>query len=164
MEVATALQRPAVEAISDVMVAEFGREIDSCSPTIKQMIGDMVREIMVANGYRVDMQDVRISQTNLFKIGIRYAREGTVGRQTRLIERVSRDCYLKSCARLDAFTRAIDQRVYNEHDDIIRSEVIRLAAEHAIECPSHIPDDELKLRVTSAIREKLKGDASLICK
>ena len=52
MEAVTAVGRPAVEALSGPLVSEFGREI--AQPSINQMVGHMVRQVMEALEYKVD--------------------------------------------------------------------------------------------------------------
>src|SRR5262249_32468431 len=64
MEAVTAVGRPAVEALSEPLVSEFGREV--ANPSIKQMVGHMVRQAMEALEYKVYRQRVRITRPGLF--------------------------------------------------------------------------------------------------
>jgi hypothetical protein len=74
MEAVTAVGRPAVEALSGPLVAEFGREI--AQQSIKQMIGHMVRQVMEALDYEVDRHHVRINRPGLFATGKTFRRPG----------------------------------------------------------------------------------------
>jgi hypothetical protein len=74
MEAVTAVERPAVEALSEPLVLEFGRQIAQ-SP-IKQMLGHMVRQLMEALEYQVDRHRVRINRPGLFATGMTFRRPG----------------------------------------------------------------------------------------
>jgi hypothetical protein len=74
MEAVTAVGRPAVEALSEPLIAEFGRDI--AQPSIKQMVGHMVRQVMEALEYEVDRQRVRITRRGLFATGMTFRRPG----------------------------------------------------------------------------------------
>lgn len=74
MEAVTAVGRPAVEALSEPLIAEFGRDI--AQPSIKQMVGHMVRQVMEALEYEVDRQRVRITRPGLFATGMTFRRPG----------------------------------------------------------------------------------------
>ena len=71
METATYLSRPAAEALSPHLLAEFGDRIRL--DRMKQMIGHMIRQIMESRGYRVDRGNVRINiADNIFTSATRY--------------------------------------------------------------------------------------------
>jgi hypothetical protein len=72
MEAVTAVERPAVEALSGPLVLEFGREI--AQPSINQMVGHMVRQVMEALEYKVDRERVRINRPGLFATGMTFRR------------------------------------------------------------------------------------------
>ena len=58
METATYLHRPAAEVIAPSLILAFGKE--AFTDRVKQMVGNMVRQIMESLGYVVDRQNVRI--------------------------------------------------------------------------------------------------------
>lgn len=71
MEVASYLRRPAVEALSPYLVAQFGAHMRS--HTIKQMVGHMVRQVLEQRGYRLDRSNIRIRRPdNIFFSGSAY--------------------------------------------------------------------------------------------
>lgn len=70
MQTATYLKRPAVEPLSEGLLAEFGYELGENG--IKQMIGHMVGQIMKATGYELDARGLRITTPGLFSVGARY--------------------------------------------------------------------------------------------
>jgi len=74
MEAVTAVERPAVEALSGPLVWEFGRDI--AQPCIKQMVGHMARQIMEALEYEVDRPRVRIIRPGLFTTGMTFRLPG----------------------------------------------------------------------------------------
>src|ERR1039458_8353011 len=63
MQTASYLDRPAVEPLSDGLLAEFGIEVKE--DRVKQYIGHAVRQIMEACGYHLDRQNMRIVRANL---------------------------------------------------------------------------------------------------
>lgn len=70
METATALGRPAVEALETALLAEFGADV--MPDRTKQMIGHMVRQVMEAKGYVLDAQNVKLTSGAPFSRGSRY--------------------------------------------------------------------------------------------
>lgn len=74
MEAVTAVGRPAVEALSQPLVWEFGRDI--AQPCIKQIAGNMVRQIMESLGYVVHCRRVRITRPGLFASGMTFRLSG----------------------------------------------------------------------------------------
>jgi hypothetical protein len=74
MEAVTAVERPAVEALSGPLVWEFGRDI--AQPSIKQIVGHMARQIMEALEYEVDRPRVRITRPGLFTTGMTFRLPG----------------------------------------------------------------------------------------
>ena len=76
METATYLGRPAAEALGPNLLATFGDEVRV--DRIKQLIGNMIRQIIEPRGYQMDRQNVRVppDRKDLFTSGTRYrARE-----------------------------------------------------------------------------------------
>lgn len=73
MEVATKLRKPAVEAIGDDLIRDFGTVVQQ--NRVKQMIGHMVRQIMESRGYILDAQRVPCRFDSLFSSGSRYKRD-----------------------------------------------------------------------------------------
>lgn len=75
METATDLGQPALQAVEEQLLAEFG---DAILPDrIKQMIGRMVRQIMEGNGYEHVTSDVRLNSVPFYKAS-RYRRRDQV--------------------------------------------------------------------------------------
>ena len=73
MEIATYLDRPAIEALSPTLLQRFGGQV--AQNQVKRMIGHMVRQIMEARGYRLDRSGVPITRRgNIFFSGSRYIR------------------------------------------------------------------------------------------
>ncbi len=72
MEVATKLHRPAVEAIGDDLIREFGDSIRE--RRIKQLIGHMIRQLLESRGFELDAQRVPVRFDDLCSTGSRYRR------------------------------------------------------------------------------------------
>lgn len=72
METACQLGLTAVEGLVPGLLRTFGDEVRP--DRVKQMIGNMTRQVMEANGYRIDRQNVRIppSRRLLFTSATRY--------------------------------------------------------------------------------------------
>lgn len=79
METACDLARPAVEALSEGLVSEFGAEIDR--QDVKQSVGHFVRQVMEADGYEIERKRVRITRPGLFSTGITFRRSGQARRR-----------------------------------------------------------------------------------
>lgn len=75
MDTATDLGNPAVAGIEEALLAEFGDEFgeEILDDRVKQMIGHMVRQIMEAEGYEIEKQNVTIASA-VFAKGTRYRR------------------------------------------------------------------------------------------
>jgi hypothetical protein len=69
LRTAASVGRPAVEGLSDALIAEFGHEINE--PRVKQVIGHMVKQIMDALGYEVDRPRVR-TRSGFFSTGMSF--------------------------------------------------------------------------------------------
>jgi hypothetical protein len=59
MTTATQLGRPAAEGVEDVLLEQFGEAV--FEDRVKQMIGHMIRQVMEANGYVIDTQNVKLA-------------------------------------------------------------------------------------------------------
>jgi hypothetical protein len=71
METASDLDQPALKAVEDILLAEFG---DTILPDrIKQMTGHMVRQIMEARGFVHDTGDIKLASVPFYKAS-RYRR------------------------------------------------------------------------------------------
>lgn len=71
MDTATDLGNPAVAGIEEPLLEEFGDEV--LERRVKQMIGHMVRQVMEAENYEIDQQNVTINSA-VFAKGTRYRR------------------------------------------------------------------------------------------
>lgn len=73
METATDLSRPAVEALEEPLLKEFGEKI--LADRIKQMIGHMTKQIMEQRGYGISQQNVKITRGAPFSRATRYEKK-----------------------------------------------------------------------------------------
>jgi len=105
MEAVTAVERPAVEALSEPLVSEFGREV--AQPSIKQMVGHMVRQVMEALEYKVYRQRVRITRPGLFATGMTFRRPGQPRSRSVTVTAEHRQEWLNQ-AETDAFNFWLD--------------------------------------------------------
>lgn len=69
LDTATDLGNPAVAGVEEPLLAEFGAAV--LDDRVKQMIGHMVRQVMEAEGYEIEKQNVKIGSA-LFSKGTRY--------------------------------------------------------------------------------------------
>lgn len=76
MEAASKLGRPAVEALEEDLLDRFGELV--LVDRVKQMIGHMARQIMEVRGWRIDIQNVKITNGGPFSRGTRYRRADKV--------------------------------------------------------------------------------------
>jgi hypothetical protein len=72
METATALDRPAVEAIEEHLLERFGEAV--LDDRTKQMIGHMVRQVMERRGYIIAVQNTKITNGAPFSRATKYKR------------------------------------------------------------------------------------------
>lgn len=70
LETATALDRPAVEAIEEPLLEKFGAAV--LEDRVKQMIGHMVRQIMEHRGYVIGVQNTKITNGAPFSRATKY--------------------------------------------------------------------------------------------
>jgi hypothetical protein len=70
LDTATALDRPAVEAIEEPLLEKFGAKV--LEDRIKQMIGHMVRQIMERRGYVIGVQNTKITNGAPFSRATKY--------------------------------------------------------------------------------------------
>lgn len=74
METATFLEHAAVEPLAPDLLMEFGPDVRE--DRIKQMIGDMARQIMEVIGYeKIEEPRPRITGENIFSSAARYRRK-----------------------------------------------------------------------------------------
>lgn len=70
LELSTASRLVAVEGLTTKLLNKFGDEVKENN--IKQQIGKYARTIMERNGYRIEQQNVRTRNTQVFTSGTRY--------------------------------------------------------------------------------------------
>lgn len=70
---ATKLHRPAVEGVSEELIAEFGKIIREDKN--KQLAGHMIRQILEAQGFEHDKHNIAVRFGGLFKLASRYKRK-----------------------------------------------------------------------------------------
>jgi len=79
LELTTQLGHPAVEGIGDKLLEKFPEKFiigDPYTDRLKQAVGHMVRAIMEAHGYSLDVKGVRCrKKTELFVFATRYAKK-----------------------------------------------------------------------------------------
>ena len=66
----TFLSRPALEGFQPQLMQEYGREV--FTDRYKQMVGRMVRQIMLNRGYNLDRSGVRTQAKVIFTSAARY--------------------------------------------------------------------------------------------
>lgn len=76
MKAASALDRPAVEALEEPLMVKFGARI--MEDRVKQMCGHMVRQIMEAEGYQVGVQNAKITNGAPFSRGTKYRKKDEI--------------------------------------------------------------------------------------
>jgi hypothetical protein len=142
MKAVTAVERPAVEALSEPLIAEFGRDI--AQPAIKQMVGHMVRQVMEALEYEVDRQRVRITRPGLFATGMTFRRPGHARSRSVIVTAEHRREWLNR-AETDEFNCWLDNMIA-EADGATDLERLRSVAANW----------EIKLRGLNSILERIE--------
>jgi hypothetical protein len=142
MEAVTAVERPAVEALSEPLIAEFGHEI--AQPAIKQTTGHMVRQIMEALEYEVDRQRVRITRPGLFATGMTFRRPGQTRSRSVIVTAEHRQEWLNR-AETDEFNCWLDGTI-NKADGTTDLERLRSVAANW----------EIKLRGRNPILDRIE--------
>jgi hypothetical protein len=82
MTTATDLERPAVEALARPLLDELDPTVLD-SPRVRQMLGDMVRELLEQYGFEIERQNVRITRPGPFSTAALYRRAGEPSRSAR---------------------------------------------------------------------------------
>ena len=132
METATFLRRPAVEPLSTKLLEEFGSEV--AQDRTKQMIGNMVRQIMVELCYTVEKQGVRIVRNRVFSTGTRYTMAGDPGEttETTRISREQREKWLKNTCPGE-FNMWLDPQVRSPDGTLNLDRLYDIAGQHGID-------------------------------
>jgi hypothetical protein len=77
METASELGRPALEPLSDRLIARFGDAVRA--DRVKQFIGYAARQVMESQGFQLDAQGVKVRVGELFTVASRYRRAAKAG-------------------------------------------------------------------------------------
>jgi len=133
METAVHLGRAPVEALSDPLIHEFGKEI--AHPRIRQFIGQLVRQVMEFLGYEAEGEPLRITRLNVFSSGTRYRRPGHARDRSTKITAEERRAWLNE-QQGDAFNRWLDAQVLKPDGTIDVDRLFGLADEWAVEYPA----------------------------
>jgi hypothetical protein len=136
MEAVTAVERPAVEALSGPLVTEFGRDIGH--PCIKQMVGHMARQIMEALEYELDRRRVRITRPGLFTTGMTFRLPGPPRSLSVRLTATNRSAWL-NVAETDQFNSLLDDAITNAVGTTDSDRVRRVAANSEIKLRGRNP-------------------------
>jgi hypothetical protein len=131
METAASLDRAAIEALSDPLIAEFGIEIDQRE--VKQVIGHMVKQIMESRGYETE-RTLRITRPGLFTSGLGFRRMGTYRDRSTPITKEDRRARL-STVQGDAFGAWFDNQVRTAEGTVDLDRLAELVCQWDIEFP-----------------------------
>jgi hypothetical protein len=135
METAVSLGRAPVEALSDQLIHEFGKEI--AHPRIRQFIGQLVRQVMEHIGYEADRGSLRITRLNVFSSGTRYRRACQARDRSVPITSEERRAWLND-QQGDAFNRWLDAQVVKSDGTIDVERFLDLADEWGAEYPEGV--------------------------
>ena len=72
LETASELSKPALEALTNRLIPEFGEPVKN--DRIKQMVGHMVRQILEPRGFTLSSSNVKVRFNGLFTRASRYER------------------------------------------------------------------------------------------
>ncbi len=131
METATSVDRAAVEALSDPLIAEFGIEVDQRE--VKQVIGHMVKQIMQSLGYEAE-RTLRITRPGLFTSGLAFRRHGTLRDRSTPVTNEERRAKLNT-VQPDAFGVWFDKQVRTAEGTVDLDRLAELACQWNIEYP-----------------------------
>ena len=131
METATSMERAAVEALSDPLIAEFGIEIDQRE--VKQVIGHMVKQVMESLGYEAE-RTLRITRPGLFTSGLAFRRHGTLRDRSTPVTNEERRAKLNT-VQPDAFGAWFDSQVRTADGTVDLDRLAELVCQWEIEYP-----------------------------
>jgi hypothetical protein len=131
MEAATSMERAAVEALSEPLIAEFGIEIDQREA--KQVVGHMVKQIMESLGYEPERK-LRITRPGLFTSGLAFRRSGTSRDRSAPVTKEGRRARL-STVQGDAFGAWFDSQVRAPDRTVDPDRLAELVCQWNIEIP-----------------------------
>ena len=115
METAVQLGRAPVEALSAILVTEFGTGV--ANDRVKQLIGHLIRHVMEACGYSIERKSLRITRTCLFASGARYRRRDRPSNRSVRARPSDRKEWLRR-ADADGFNRWMDAQVRSNDGQI----------------------------------------------
>jgi hypothetical protein len=133
MVTAVEIGRCPVEALSDPLITEFGREIGH--PRIRQFVGQLVRQVMEYLGYEVERKGVSITRYGVFSSGIRYRDPSQSADKPARITSEQRKAWLQR-QEGDAFCRWLDAQVIRPDGNIDVDRLFELAEKWGVEYPA----------------------------
>ena len=154
MQTATFLERAAVEPLGPGLLLRYGPDI--AQDRLKQMIGHMARQIMLAMGYELDTKGLRITRPGIFTTATRYRQPGQIRDKTMKITAKQRKAWAKNTSN-SHFNRWLDSRVKRKDGTLDLEELYKVAKEHGI---SQRYDDlnpgQQRMNIGNRLRKKVK--------
>ena len=153
METATFLDRAAVEPLAPYLARNFGSEI--AQDRLKQMIGHMTRQIMMALGYEIDRQGLRITRESLFTTATRYRRRDKARDRSMKITREQRQAWLEKTAD-SPFNRWLDKQVKSHDGSFDLGKLYQVAEKFGIDkCYEHLNPGQQRMTVGGMLRKRV---------
>lgn len=154
MQTATFLERAAVEPLGPGLLLRYGPDI--AQDRLKQMIGHMARQIMLAMGYELDTKGLRITRPSVFTTATRYRLRDQARDRTMKVTAEQREAWMKKTAN-SPFNRWLDGRVKRKDGTLDLNALYKVAEEHGI---SQRYDDlnpgQQRMNIGNRLRKKVK--------
>ena len=153
MQTATFLERAAVEPLGPGLLLRYGPDI--AQDRLKQMIGHMARQIMLAMGYELDTKGLRITRPSVFTTATRYRRPDQARDRTMTVTAEQREAWMRNTAS-SPFNRWLDSRVKREDGTLDLDALYKVAEEHGIrQRYNHLNPGQQRMNIGNRLRKKV---------
>ena len=152
MQTATFLERAAVEPLGPGLLLRYGPDI--AQDRLKQMIGHMARQIMLAMGYETDRK-LRITRPSVFTAATCYRRLDQARDRTMTVTAEQREAWMKNTAS-SPFNRWLDIRVKRKDGTLDLDALYAVAEEHGIrQRYRHLNPGQQRMNIGNRLRKKV---------
>lgn len=153
MQTATFLERAAVEPLGPELLLRYGPDI--AQDRLKQMIGHMARQIMLAMGYDLETKGLRITRPGMFTTATRYQQPDQVRDKTMKITAEQRAAWIKNTAS-GPFNRWLDSRVRRKDGTLDLKALYAVAEEYGIsQRYDHLNPGQQRMNIGNRLRRKV---------
>ena len=153
MQTATLLERAAVEPLGPELLMRYWPDI--AQDRVKQMIGHMARQIMLAMGYELDTKGLRITRPGIFTTAARYRQPGQIRDKTMKITAKQRAAWAEKTAN-SHFNQWLDSKVKRKDGTLDLKALYAVAEEYGINQKyRHLNPGQQRMNIGNRLRKEV---------